>query len=620
MIFNQGDQPPPPYYSSNATAPGAQTGSHMHDMHMPTPNVAGGPSFPAPYVDRNPFRNPSPYGNSSNVSGSGGVSEPPPPPAAMRTPETKSSGHGIQLTRDAQVLIQTYLPGGTAIDEKERLREYYEQQDKLQHGQTSSTWMPTQTQAAAASGDALPLPLCIPQISISARFDSAFARGYNETLERVDISAQTLLDFIDGLNLAIVASPPLRVVDAVGQALGFVPFHWAMIAGIVLQTTAQTGMRVLSKTLTDRYLRAANLRLFKPRGLSVRLCTTPAMLALIQKQTQLKTSGKGKTKETLDKVGRTVGTVLLHAPLPLSSRIVRAIADKPPLITPAPGESTENVVLRRRLALVSPPGPELALSLRMQGLPAPKKPEGIMEMINQWGLKWDGHKESKKERQNEQRRRALQRIDETFATQGGSAGHGHGGRPTSDLLGARPSSSRPTGRVGSHSSSSGSFDMRMVGQALSDRQEARQARKEYREVRREVKKRYKSERKEARRQWKDDRRARKGLPSRRGGLISGLVSEALGPRETPMQRRVANADLLEHWSNDDVLWIVIMKDDADREIEGIEFAESLDDEEHVRPEVWNAEMELERENLKEALDDSDSDSSSSSDSEHKRRV
>lgn len=96
---------------------------------------------------------------------------------------------GIQLTRDIELLIRSYLP-----------------EESSQHN-------------AAVTG--LELPLCIPQISPT--FSSPFARGYNPYLESaVGISQSELLQFVDGLNMAITASPPLRVVDVVGMGIGFV--------------------------------------------------------------------------------------------------------------------------------------------------------------------------------------------------------------------------------------------------------------------------------------------------------------------------------------------------------------------------------------------------------------
>lgn len=91
-----------------------------------------------------------------------------------------------KLARDASVLIQTYLP-------PDELKE-----------------------APPYRPDDVPqvLPLCIPRVA------TAFARGYNPELETVGITQAMFLSFIDGLNLAIVASPPLRVVDVVGQVIG----------------------------------------------------------------------------------------------------------------------------------------------------------------------------------------------------------------------------------------------------------------------------------------------------------------------------------------------------------------------------------------------------------------
>ncbi len=44
-----------------------------------------------------------------------------------------------------------------------------------------------------------------------------------------------------------------------------------------MQTGAHVGMHVVSKTLSDRYLRAANERIFSHLGLRARLCNTPAL-------------------------------------------------------------------------------------------------------------------------------------------------------------------------------------------------------------------------------------------------------------------------------------------------------------------------------------------------------
>ncbi len=65
----------------------------------------------------------------------------------------------------------------------------------------------------------LPMPFCLPQIGSS--FDSPVARGYNRALEQVGISQRTFLEFVDGLNMAMISSPPLQIVDTAGMVMGF---------------------------------------------------------------------------------------------------------------------------------------------------------------------------------------------------------------------------------------------------------------------------------------------------------------------------------------------------------------------------------------------------------------
>ncbi|KAG7090083.1 hypothetical protein E1B28_011700 [Marasmius oreades] len=71
------------------------------------------------------------------------------------------------------------------------------------------------------------LPLPNPQTRRRARWDSPFVKGYNKLLADVGIPQVPFLNFInvnfiDGLNLAIAVSPPLRVVDITGKAIGYV--------------------------------------------------------------------------------------------------------------------------------------------------------------------------------------------------------------------------------------------------------------------------------------------------------------------------------------------------------------------------------------------------------------
>jgi hypothetical protein len=98
----------------------------------------------------------------------------------------------------------------------------------------------------------------------------------------------------------------------------------------------------------------------------------------------------------------------------------------------------------------------------------------------------------------------------------------------------------------------------------------------------------------------------------RGGGSGGILQRRGGATEL----QVADADLIEHWQSAKVLWVVIMNSEigvfilfswntidrlsgcfTDQEIEGIELAESQEDEERVDERTWQAEMNVEREDL-----------------------
>ncbi|KDQ49681.1 hypothetical protein JAAARDRAFT_165374, partial [Jaapia argillacea MUCL 33604] len=398
-------------------------------------------------------------------------------PSPSHTPDAKSSG--LQLVRDSEYLIQSFLPGEAA----------------------PPSYSPTE----------LPLPLCIPQIKGS--FDSPFLRGYNAALgDTVDLTETELLSFIDGLNLAIVASPPLRVVSVAAMGISFVPYHWAIIAGVAVQTAVQTGIHVLSKTLTDRYLRAANLRLFKPRGLSARLCTTEAMLHLIA---GAPVKEESSTMKTINKVGRGVGSLLLRLPIPFSSRIVRAISDKPPTVEVTQGDA-KNSIIRRRLALVD--GIALPLDLNV---PPPEKAQGVMDTMQSWGVKFEGCMSGRQEKKAEEKRRAL--ADRQSA--GGSRRQRRAHGPVHTLIGAR---------------------------------ETRGERK-----------------------------------VKNADLIEHWGTKKTVGKESRCERKAKNADLVEHWGTKTTLWLVILPAEKDEEIEGIEMAEDPENEERVDDRTFQEELELE---------------------------
>ena len=262
-----------------------------------------------------------------------------------------------------------------------------------------------------------------------------------------------------------------------------------------MQVSAQTAMHVLSKTITDRYLRAANTGLFKPKGLVVRICTTPAMMALITSEEQRRKTRMEKAKAALNKTGRVAGGLLLRLPLPLTSRIIRAVAGPAPQISASSsdsslsGKESMQLMINRRMQLIE--GHALPVVFNFQ---KPDKPEGIMQVMDSWGVKFDAYRGNKREKKREANRRLLS-----------------GGAP----------------------------------QTLQ----------------------------EATTQWRDRRQRDRG----RGGLLS----EIIGPKETKLETRVKNDELLEHWGHTESLWVVVMNADNDEDIEGIEIAENWEDEERV---------------------------------------
>ncbi|KAJ3827498.1 hypothetical protein EV361DRAFT_796288 [Lentinula raphanica] len=406
------------------------------------------------------------------------------------TPVATSSA--IQLARDADLLIRTYLPSSGPIQQQPH------------------------------TGPPIPLPLCIPQTSLSPSDHSTFARGYNDALNSIGIAQELFLNFLDGLNMAIVASPPLRVVELTGRVIAFIPYHWAMIAGAVMSTTAGVAIHVLSKTLTDRFLRAANLNLFKPRGLSVRICTTAAMLALVN-------ASESGARSKLNKFGRGVGSVLLRLPLPvinpIASSIIHAISDKPPSIRPSgrEGDPINNPVLQRRVAMTQ----EIALPLKMNDLPPPAKPKGVMDRMNSWGVKFDTATDNYFESNTERRRRAYENIKQA------------GIEP--------PWRSRRTVN-----------DLRMQTEIRLEKME-----------------------------------------QQRVASFRSLGMQAmLWPKtKTRMERKVADADLLEHWSADKTLWVVVMASERDEEIADIAIAEDPADEERIDNDSWRETMTIERDEM-----------------------
>jgi hypothetical protein len=168
-------------------------------------------------------------------------------------------------------------------------------------------------------------------------------------------------------------------------------------------------------------------------------------------------------------------------------------------------------------------------------VPKPDKPQGVIDTISSWGLQLDEWRAKRAANKSETNRRIAARIE-----------------------------ARAKGQ-----------DASIYGTASPGSKEERRERKAQRRA---------------------DRRARRVARRGEGG---GLLSGILGPKETSLERRNKNADLITKWSNTSVLWIVILKKEMDEEIAGIEIADSPENEEKVDDATWKEVIAMEHEHQDE---------------------
>ncbi|KAJ3873964.1 hypothetical protein F5051DRAFT_417990 [Lentinula edodes] len=270
-----------------------------------------------------------------------------------------------QISQDADILIKTYLP----------------------------------TLSNGPSKQEISLPFAIPQISFDDRQESSFARGHCPELGESGFTQQVMLSIVDGLNLAMAASPPIRIVGASGPVVGYLPYHWAKLPSTSMHVDPHTGHRCLARSLTDHYLRTANINIFKPRKLVARICTTSALLIL--------TAKAEKPDDTMKKVGRGALAVARH--MPITGLIVRQVSkSKSNENKKQKDEDMYQPIGRRRLSLIE----GRALPLSTGGSP-PHATHGVMQTMARYGVHLGGTRAEKKEFE---RRRAMEVFEEAGVT------------------------------------------------------------------------------------------------------------------------------------------------------------------------------------------------------------
>ncbi|KAK2608875.1 hypothetical protein QQS21_002588 [Conoideocrella luteorostrata] len=152
----------------------------------------------------------------------------------------------------------------------------------------SSSSLPGRAPSPPFTGK-LAKPVAIP--ATQASLGSPFLRAYPPVLSHFDISRDTFLQFLDGLNRAAVASPPLQVLGLAGNIVSMVPLHTTQIVGGALNGTAMIGTVAVSKGRVEMTLRQANKEIFAPKGLNVQIAKLDA-LAVMAKMPILGADGK----------------------------------------------------------------------------------------------------------------------------------------------------------------------------------------------------------------------------------------------------------------------------------------------------------------------------------------
>ncbi|KAL7941993.1 hypothetical protein V8C42DRAFT_165250 [Trichoderma barbatum] len=105
----------------------------------------------------------------------------------------------------------------------------------------------------------------------NADLGSAFLRAYPPALADFNVSKAEFLEFVDQLNRNIVQSPPLRILGAASDIVGFVPEPTAQIVSTAAGVSAMVGTYAMSKIRSEVVIRQANKEIFNPKGLEVQI-------------------------------------------------------------------------------------------------------------------------------------------------------------------------------------------------------------------------------------------------------------------------------------------------------------------------------------------------------------
>ncbi|KZP01795.1 hypothetical protein CALVIDRAFT_594474 [Calocera viscosa TUFC12733] len=518
---------------------------------------------------------------------------------ARSLPQLKTEGaaYGSQSKSDEAGYPPSYAsdPAEAGIDPRD-IQQPASPTPKYTEEDAAALW-PNLPPRPAHEGQKLPLPVAVPQLT--GNYDSGFVRAYCPQLLAADVGAQEWIDFCDGLNMAIVASPPLRVVDQVGLIIGFAPNEWASIAGMAMQAVAQTGMAVLSKRLTDRYLRRANREYFEARGLRVRLCRTAAMRALVGKDEAV--ASPHRSVRIARSIGRPIENLMLKYPIiPGTGKLFERM-HKP--LAPVDAHSELSVTERRLKDLQG-----FICPLEFDVLPEPTKPEDLVGKMNDLAVRMDKNAALNRENRAVRTRRLLEIRKGIARAPSSSSGSsalvqpGYVSPPAPDGQQPLVASPGPYGlqRYTSPAASEygpPSYSPKAHKKALKESliAEARARKAELRTQRRGTPFSLFGTTKE-RQEVNDEAKYVKAELKARRDVILGKE-----PRAWSLQDDVKRVDRLEYNMTMQLLWIVVLNAEQDAAIEGKETVDNAEDVEYVPEEEFEEQVEREEEEEEEEL-------------------
>ncbi|KAF3049356.1 hypothetical protein E8E11_005380 [Didymella keratinophila] len=140
--------------------------------------------------------------------------------------------------------------------------------------ESATAWISNPLAIHNARVPRLEKPVVIPRIDTSGRLavPLPFMRVYSPDLRQHGISEEDFVAFVDNLAVAQAPPAPLQILSVTGQAVGFVPHHWAVFAGAGINVAAGMGTAAVSYGRTRFFLEKVNREYFAPRGLHMLVC------------------------------------------------------------------------------------------------------------------------------------------------------------------------------------------------------------------------------------------------------------------------------------------------------------------------------------------------------------